>query len=916
MADDFTLDAFLADHRPTRHEFAPEPLLASDVPVRPRVGAVYCRTSTNGQLEDSITTQYAAGNAYLEALGVSEVVKYFDRGRSGTTIGGRPALRAMLRACKAGRVDMVVVATICRLSRRETALHRIVDTFKATEVELHEVASGRVDDVKLAVDGNKAEQGRRLGLARKLDGRLRVMTLGRFPGAPTFGFLHVKAVPGLRVPHPEFRHVVLSMFRNAAAGMEPEAIASTLRCPTPATWIAAERHELSGGWPSWTGPMVLRLLRDPAYKGVQTWGKTTTVRNADTFRRLGFEPVSEDRWQAFMVPHMRIVDPELWAQVQDRLAQRSVGRRVAASPRAMVMLTGVAACACCGETLRGPYNRSEGASAYLCSKTEACRESRATIGVVERALVQSLAMDLRLRRCETVTPGRETLWSEQLRDLGRRLSASLEQELDGLTSNGTDVPLEKRRYESLLRVLRSEADDNVEIDDVLRSADNLARDRGVEPLSDPGRLMFDVVRALVTRVDVGGGAGTTRLRVSLDLGPVATQVGGTDLFPTLDIAVPDSQQDPATREAGRAAANVNLVARVARAGDVSLSQRASDLLGRLGPKTLRPRLEALGWSLADLITACALWVSTGRRIEQQGLPDGRAETFEEARRAVLGSGLRGEIFLIVTDEAVAFEKGHLRLFMGRPGFAHLAPSIERALASAAALCIDNAVAPACGEGVRDAVRDWLERTATSGHASTYGKTDPRLTAALATVRLRGLDALLIDGALNIATLGAEMQDWVVAAGNARAVSAAAVLEDHLKGLRKTDLASIHATSPSRVDHLVVRYRAVGPWGMAQWGSDAGPGHSRLSQTQWSEVQAYVLDGRDAGGLSVECVADMILRRFSTSYDLDRLRLILADANLSLPLHREGLRPSAVQARADHFLRPPFVRDLGARKNVP
>ena len=85
--------------------------------------AIYCRKSVEKGLDmefNSLDAQREAGEAYIASQKANGWVclpeRYDDGGVSGATLN-RPALRKLLEDCEAGRVDVIVVYKIDRLSR-------------------------------------------------------------------------------------------------------------------------------------------------------------------------------------------------------------------------------------------------------------------------------------------------------------------------------------------------------------------------------------------------------------------------------------------------------------------------------------------------------------------------------------------------------------------------------------------------------------------------------------------------------------------------------------------------------------------------------------------------------------------------------------------------------------------------------
>jgi site-specific DNA recombinase len=101
------------------------------------IAALYVRVSTLEQAKEgySIGEQEDRLKAYAAAHGWTVYKTYCDPGHSGATLD-RPAMQDMLRDVKAGKVNMVVVYKLDRLSRsQKDTLYLIEDAFNANGVD-------------------------------------------------------------------------------------------------------------------------------------------------------------------------------------------------------------------------------------------------------------------------------------------------------------------------------------------------------------------------------------------------------------------------------------------------------------------------------------------------------------------------------------------------------------------------------------------------------------------------------------------------------------------------------------------------------------------------------------------------------------------------------------------------------------
>ena len=113
--------------------------------VSPKRCAVYCRVSSDERMDqsfNSIDAQREAGHAFIKSQShegwIAVADDYEDGGYSGGNMD-RPALRRLMADIEAGKVDIVVVYKIDRLSRSLADFARMVDVFDRHRVSFSAV---------------------------------------------------------------------------------------------------------------------------------------------------------------------------------------------------------------------------------------------------------------------------------------------------------------------------------------------------------------------------------------------------------------------------------------------------------------------------------------------------------------------------------------------------------------------------------------------------------------------------------------------------------------------------------------------------------------------------------------------------------------------------------------------------------
>ena len=118
------------------------PLARGSAPllVAPKRCAVYCRVSSDERLDqsfNSLDAQKEAGYAFIKSQAHEGWIAVGDDYEDGGFSGGnmdRPALKRLMADIQAGRIDIVVVYKIDRLSRALMDFAKLVEVFDANAV--------------------------------------------------------------------------------------------------------------------------------------------------------------------------------------------------------------------------------------------------------------------------------------------------------------------------------------------------------------------------------------------------------------------------------------------------------------------------------------------------------------------------------------------------------------------------------------------------------------------------------------------------------------------------------------------------------------------------------------------------------------------------------------------------------------
>jgi DNA invertase Pin-like site-specific DNA recombinase len=327
---------------------------------RTMIAALYLRKSSTDErsAEDgkSIERQreHATAFAAKRSWTVSDAHVYVDDAVSGAEFAKRPGLTRLLTALESKAFDVLVVMDQSRLGRDTIRTLSLIQAVQDTGVKIF----GYLDDREITVDGEVPEvesfmrswadtKARRDARTRTRDALTRKARLGQFTGGRTYGY-RIERVGD----HSERRvdeaqaAIIRRVFHMAADGIGDQRIANVLsaeRVPAPGPRV-------------WAKDAVARILRNDTYRGVARFGMTRAVdRSGSASKRERVDPAA---WVRADVPHLRIIDDDLWRRVQARKERTkehylrapdgTLGEKPESALAARFLLSGIARCACGG----------------------------------------------------------------------------------------------------------------------------------------------------------------------------------------------------------------------------------------------------------------------------------------------------------------------------------------------------------------------------------------------------------------------------------------------------------------------------------------------------------------------------------------------------------------------------------------
>ncbi|WP_425438709.1 recombinase family protein [Roseinatronobacter thiooxidans] len=310
-----------------------------------RRAAIYARYSTVLQSDRSIEDQVELCRSYLRREGYGEVAIFEDRAMTSETLIGRVGLAKLLEAARNGSFDAVVVECVDRISRDAGDLHQVAKLLRFSEIDIISANEGVQNEIQIGVRGLMGtffHKDLREKIHRGMVGNIRE---GLSAGGKAYDYSPIAGQPGELQVEAHEADVIRRIFGAYADSASPRQIAHDLNAerilpPRGAKWNAST---LIGSADRGYG-----ILRNSIYAGVLVWDRVRMVLDPVTGKRVSRVKPRED-WKYATVPHLRIIDEDLWNTVQQRLSDQSYARSAGTSTRAPARpFSGLLKCGCCG----------------------------------------------------------------------------------------------------------------------------------------------------------------------------------------------------------------------------------------------------------------------------------------------------------------------------------------------------------------------------------------------------------------------------------------------------------------------------------------------------------------------------------------------------------------------------------------
>jgi site-specific DNA recombinase len=281
--------------------------------------AIYARYSSDLQSTASIEDQIRLCRERVANEGGTAIETYTDYAISGDSLKNRPGIRALLSDAKSFKFDCVIAEALDRISRDQEDIAGIYKRLRHADIRLVTLAEGEISELHVGLKGTMNALFLKDLAQKTRRGQRGRVEAGKIPGGNSFGYRIVRRVltdgsvaTGEREIDPEQAAIVRRIFKEYAEGMTPRRIAAKLN----SEGVASPR---GGQWNASTinGNRQRRngVLNNELYVGRITYNRQRFAKDPETAKRVA-RPNPEHKWVTREVPHLRIIDDDLWHRAQ------------------------------------------------------------------------------------------------------------------------------------------------------------------------------------------------------------------------------------------------------------------------------------------------------------------------------------------------------------------------------------------------------------------------------------------------------------------------------------------------------------------------------------------------------------------------------------------------------------------------
>lgn len=509
----------------------------AEIPV-----AIYARVSSDAQAdEQTIDSQVAAlrQRVVADCATLDDTNCFLDDGVSGSTLH-RPALERLRDAAYVGSFKRLYVHSPDRLARKYAYQVLLVDELQKHGIEIvflnRAIGVSPEEDLLLQMQGMFAEYERAKIMERSRRGKRHAATRGSVNvlSAAPFGYRYITRREGDGQAAYEINDEQAAIVREVFewVGRDRLSIGEVTRR------LRSEGVKTATGKDWWDRTSVWGMLKNPAYMGFASFGKTRTgprrsqLRtqrgHSKTPRRTG-STYDTDVSEQLAIAVPAIVSEELFAAVATQLTEnRQRGRESRRGAR--YLLQGLLECKCCGYALYGKpvsrkskdgkvpyaYYRCIGTDAYRFGGKRICQNKQVRTDKLEEAVWQDACELLRNpkllrkeyeRRLAAPTDSTsQTSLKKQLVTAQRSVTRLIDAFSDGVLERSEFDPRLKRARDRVTQLqqqldsLESESREQATLRDALACLDDFTASIGTNLEQADWTTRREILRTLIDRV--------------------------------------------------------------------------------------------------------------------------------------------------------------------------------------------------------------------------------------------------------------------------------------------------------------------------------------------------------------------------------------------------------------------------------
>jgi DNA invertase Pin-like site-specific DNA recombinase len=335
---------------------------------------LYIRQSSLKQVvgnQESTKRQYALRNRAI-ALGWNHeqiVVIDSDQGQSGAESANREGFQKLVARVGMGKAGIVMGLEVSRLARNSSDWHRLLEICALTDTLILDEdgiydPSHFNDRLLLGLKGTMSEAELHILRARLRGGILNKARRGELKSLLPVGFIYDSEDRVVFDPDKQVQDSIMLLFRTFEGSGSAYSVVKYFR-ENGLTFPKRPQRGVNKGellWGILRHSSVLRILHNPRYAGIYTYGRSKSFTNQSTkkFQKINLK---RDQWQVFLPEsHKGYISQDQYELNQRKLlenAQANGSERRKSPPReGPALLQGLMICGVCGRRMTVEYRKS------------------------------------------------------------------------------------------------------------------------------------------------------------------------------------------------------------------------------------------------------------------------------------------------------------------------------------------------------------------------------------------------------------------------------------------------------------------------------------------------------------------------------------------------------------------------------